>query len=312
MVRLISKFNILIIDIFVYSILLFYTTIYNKKLFIISIPYGRWGNRIMLFSYIISWAKKHNCQIINPSFAEYSEYFRYFKNNKLCFFPYEENIFLTILTLFSTHFERAVKRLTLRKFKLPYCHIVDLENKYKNTSSLNIKYLINNNNIILFHGFLFGERDFSLIDSNRELLNYVFSFTKKINDKCYELKNSVSSDKIIGICMRQGDYKTFLEGKFYLNDSKYLEIIKNLTLIFPDYGIFIACEEMKENFKPDNCIVSYKNPALNLCMLSKCDLLIGPPSTFLTWAAFYNNIEVCYIDNTNWNRECYSFNVTSF
>ena len=312
MVRLISRLNILIVDLFVFLILLFYTAIYNKNLFIISIPYGRWGNRIMLFSYLISWAQKHNCQIINPSFAEYSEYFPYFKNNKLCFFPDEENNFIKILSLFSRHVNKAVKRLTLRKFKLPYCHIVDLENKYKNTNSLNIKSLINDKKIILFHGFLFGERDYTLVDSNRELLNYVFSFTKNINDRCFELRNNISFDKIIGVCMRQGDYKTYLDGKFYLNDSKYLELIKNLTSIFPEYGIFIACEELKENFKPDNSIVSYQNPALNLCMLSKCDFLIGPPSTFLTWAAFYNNIEVCYIDNTNWNRDSYNFNVTSF
>ncbi len=312
MVILISKIKLFILDLLVYSLILSYTIYYNKKLFIISIPYGRWGNRIMLFSYIIAWAKKYNCRIMNPSFSEYSEYFHYFKKNKLCLYPYEVNYFTHFIAFFSTHIEKALERITLRKFKFPYCHTVDLENKYKNTKTLNIKNLLIKNKIILFHGFLFGERDFSLIDSNRKILNHVFSFNKSINNKCFELIKRIKNDKIVGICMRQGDYQNYLDGKFYLNDSKYLELIKNLTSKLPNYGIFIACEEQKENFKPDNCTISFKNPALNMCMLSKCDLLIGPPSTFLTWAAFYNNIKVCYIDNTNWNQEYYEFNITVF
>ena len=40
--------------------------------------------------------------------------------------------------------------------------------------------------------------------------------------------------------------------------------------------------------------------------------LIGPPSTFLTWPAWYNDIPTCYVDRFNWNRENYSFTIPSF
>ena len=81
---------------------------------------------------------------------------------------------------------------------------------------------------------------------------------------------------------------------------------------FPEYRIFVACEELKDDFQLSNAVVSFQNPALNLCILSCCDLLVGPPSTFLTWAAFYQNAKVSYINKYNWDQSKYSFTTTTF
>ena len=76
-----------IFDYFMIFFLLSYSLILNKKIFIIGTPYGRWGNRLMLYSYIISWSEKFNGIVLNPSFIEYEEYFKNFKNNFFGLFP---------------------------------------------------------------------------------------------------------------------------------------------------------------------------------------------------------------------------------
>ncbi len=112
--------------------------------------------------------------------------------------------------------------------------------------------------------------------------------------------------------MRQGDYKDHFNGKLYLTDEEYSGLIRRLQFQYPDHGIFIACEEKKVGFQINKAFISYQNPALNLCILSRCDLLIGPPSTFMTWAAFYQDLYVCYIDKFSWDRKLYSFAPVKF
>ena len=292
--------------------LLFTQLSYKKPLLIISIPYGRWGNRLMLYSYLIAWASKYNCILMNPSFAEYSNYFSYFKNNPIGLVPKNFNFLSHILKLFSNRFKNSLERITLRSDNLPFLYKVDLKSEYINTNEINFSKILHGNKIILFHGFLFGDRDFQLLENQRNYLCQIFSFSKEIQKQCLEVIRIINKKKVIGICMRQGDYKDHFNGKLYLNDEEYGGLISKLQIQYPDHGLFIACEEKKDDFQMSKAVISFQNPSLNLCILSSCDLLIGPPSTFMTWAAFYKDIPVCYVDKSTWNQSRYTFSTTNF
>ena len=60
-----------ITDYIVQATLLLISHILDKKYLLLR-PYGRWGNRLMLFSYIQCWAKKNDCIVFNPSFEDAS------------------------------------------------------------------------------------------------------------------------------------------------------------------------------------------------------------------------------------------------
>lgn len=266
----------------------------------------------MLYSYIISWANKYNCITMNPSFIEYSNYFSFFRNNSIGLVPKKYNFFSDILKLFSNIFQNSLKRITLRSIRLPFLYKIDLEKEYTNTREINFHKILHRNRIILFHGFLFGDRNFKLLENQRKYLNQIFSFSKEIQKQCLGVIRTINKKKVIGVCMRQGDYKDHFNGKFYLTDDAYKHLISNLQIQYPDYGFFIACEESKSDFHISNGYISFQNPALNLCILSSCDLLIGPPSTFMTWAAFNRDSPVCYIDKTNWKQKNYTFAPVKF
>lgn len=312
MILLFKKIYFYIFDLCIYYILILSQLSYRRPIFIITIPYGRWGNRLILYSYIIAWANKYNCIVMNPSFSEYSYSFSYFKNNPLCLLSADYNLCLYIFKLFSNIFQNSLKRTTLRSSNLPSLYKIDLENKFVNTDTIDFPKILSSKRIIFFYGFLFGDRDFSLINNQRKYLSHLFLFSDHIKKKCIEIIKLINKKKIIGVCMRQGDYKDYSKGNFFLSDSEYHNLVSRLQIQYPDHGFFIACEEEKNDFQINNTFISYQNPALNLCVLSYCDILIGPPSTFMTWAAFYRDSAVCYIDKFTWDRQHYTFTPVTF
>ena len=306
------------IDLIILITLNIYARTRRKKLIIISDPYGNWGNRLILFSYAICWAKKHNSMVLNPSFKTYSKYFPHFQENFLCAIPLIIKVNKSIINFFNNLFSHSFARITKRNDFIFTNNINNLclYKKDKNTESHFFNNTLKSKCVVFLSGFLFGNRDFNHIKKNRNALIHYFKFQEFISSEGdlilskFQNKNNL----VIGLCIRQGDYKTHEGGKYYLNDSQYLTIIKILRKQFENnINFFIASEESKPNFPMlDNVIVSCGNPALNIYMLSKCDFLIGPPSTFLTWSSFYKSVPVSYIDNSNWKQHNYSFSSASF
>ncbi len=117
-------------------------------------------------------------------FIEYSNYFSFFRNNSIGLVPKKYNLFSDILKLFSNIFQNSLKRITLRSIRLPFLQKIDLEKEYINTKEINFPEILHRNRIILFHGFLFGDRDFKLVENQRKYLSQLFSFSKEIQKQC--------------------------------------------------------------------------------------------------------------------------------
>lgn len=111
-----------------------------------------------------------------------------------------------------------------------------------------------------------------------------------------------SSDIIIGIHIRRGDYSTHLGGKFYYSFSQYANLCKHLISLFPEKNVkfFIASNEPvdAEALKDINWFSIQKGDAQvvkDLYGLSLCDYIVGPPSSFSRWASFYGEVPICFI-----------------
>jgi len=302
-----------IFDYILIILLLIYSHVINKKIFIIGTPYGRWGNRLMLYSYIISWSKKFNGIVLNPSFIEYQEYFKNFQSNYFGLVPCIKHSKIKFFYFLSIITKESFKRISYRNINIPRIISFDLESENKDYEEKSFQSLLHFNKIIFFRGFLFGKRDFTGVSDLRIYFNHLFEFSDIIERRSEEIINSIKKTKIVGVCMRQGDYKNHFGGKLFLNDYEYKILIDRVLRLFgDDYGVFVACEEMKENPIHHGAYFNYEDPAVNLCTLSKCDYLIGPASTFMTWASFINNVKTCYIDRDNFRTKELVFHETTF
>ena len=132
----------LIFDYLVQFYLLVISYILGKKILVIARPYGRWGNRLMLFAYIQCWAKKNNCVIFNPHSMSMHIILKIFKN-KVAWIP-ENKIIIFIFSMISKVVIQSLIRSTYRRYILPNLWKVDLENDHENFSENLIKkrYLI--------------------------------------------------------------------------------------------------------------------------------------------------------------------------
>lgn len=140
--------------------------------------------------------------------------------------------------------------------------------------------------------------DLSFIEEEKNVLKNLFAPLPDIKnnvDTAFNGWNGVT----VGVHVRRGDYKEHLGGKFYFDDETYLTIIQKIRSELKGQGkneirflicsneSFPAVHEVENLFQiaplfPSDCMT-------DLYALSRCDYIIGPPSTFSQWASFMGN-----------------------
>ena len=237
------KIKFYIIDHIIVLLLLLYSLLTNNKIFIISNPYGRWGNRLMLFSYMIVWAKQYNAIVLNPSFLEYKKYFSHFSANAVGLNPSKFNQIIRFPKCLTIWLNESFKRISYRSIRCKKVNNFDLAKETLNYDGNKFRKLLSSRRITFFHGFLFGKRNFNYINEQRKELKCLFEFSSNILKESRDIIHSIGKPKIVGVCMRQGDYINHFNGKLYLHDHEYVLLIDRVKKLFgDDFGIFVACE----------------------------------------------------------------------
>ena len=100
---------------------------------------------------------------------------------------------------------------------------------------------------------------------------------------------------MIGVAIRKGDFKTWLGGKWYVNDQAFKNIIETAIHQFsPRICSFAFCsdEDIDEKLTGNLfSIVIPPSPPLHLSVLMGCDYIIGTAqSTFIEWSSFLGDV----------------------
>ncbi len=135
-------------------------------------------------------------------------------------------------------------------------------------------------------------------------LNATFDFSKGIRDDVDSqfLANTRGYDITVGVHIRRGDYKYWQCGHYFMDMSQYCTICKNILKLYPNSNLkfFISTNE---NISADDWndidyfVIDQSSAMKDLYGLSKCDLIVGPPSSFSRWAAFIGNKKLCFIQD---------------
>jgi ADP-heptose:LPS heptosyltransferase len=101
---------------------------------------------------------------------------------------------------------------------------------------------------------------------------------------------------IIGVHVRQSDFKDFKSGKYWIPQQRAREIMSEYlgyTNKKHEETCFVICSDQaidESLFQGLNNIVTKKSMGEDLFILSSCDAIIGSDSTFGHFAAYYGNI----------------------
>ncbi|HWA27694.1 MAG TPA: hypothetical protein VG734_18705 [Lacunisphaera sp.] len=103
-------------------------------------------------------------------------------------------------------------------------------------------------------------------------------------------------DLVVGVQIRQSDYRTWNQGRFYFPTSRYVAWIRQLLALHAGrrVAVVVASEEAQDPALFAGLPVHFATGAVNAgghwfeswVELSLCDLVLGPPSTFSATAAW--------------------------
>ena len=105
----------------------------------------------------------------------------------------------------------------------------------------------------------------------------------------------------VGVHIRRGDYHEWCKGAYYYTDDVYIRIMHDLArdAVKRKLAIrFLLCSnEPLEIHQTDLSLIQIQDTdgVTDLYGLSRCDYIIGPPSTYSQWASFYGNVPLCLI-----------------
>jgi len=243
-------------------------------------PYGQTSNNFFQHIHLDSFCKEKGICFFNPFLRKaYSDY-PGLKGNLL-----QEIMYSIILGLRKSGFLSLLRK---KQF--------DIDDPIHQA-------VITNNKILLCKGWLF--RSFDTTIKFRKY--YQNLFDPKIDKRYYKdtfLKKSFSDEVLIGVHIRRGDYKYFTNGVYFYNDNVYIDKIHQLlsclngkshkVLLFSDDKT-LNIKEFKESF--NEVYISNGSETIDHYLMSQCDYLIGPPSTFSLWASYIGETPFFHIEN---------------
>lgn len=258
--------------------------------------YGQLGNRLLTFSNLIAISLDRGWNVHNLSFGTYANHFHYFNGKTVCSWPpNKRSSFLRIIDYpiaseFAKNLLGSRKILNLLQRS---GHLFDAPDE-KELNERDFE----KSTIIGIHSWLvwtawnlkFDELRFVHRSTLLEVFRPIESVVESI-DRTFAAIPAV--DKIVGVHIRRGDYAQWLGGRYYFSHDLYRQMICRITDLMSSLKLHFVIAS-NEPIPPEvtmglsaSCLVG--SEIEDLYSLSRCDVVLGPPSTFADWAAFYGN-----------------------
>ena len=281
----------------------------HPKPVIIVNRFGRMCNRLTITANLMAYCLEYGGRISNPSLLKYGDDFTNLQRNPWGAYPRHSSQSLVSRIPFALTFLRstllpsracqvAFGLLRVLPFRLPAVTLID-----KAGSSLDetgLQSAIGQSSIVFFYRWEFRCPDLVLRHGPaiRDHFRPVQAIETKAKDNVAALRDKV--DIVVGVHIRSGDYRDFKGGRYHHEISQYRAWMTQLAVALAPSSVgFLVCSEaeLDVNLFSDLTVnLGPGDPVGDLIGLSHCDRIIGPPSTFGQWAAFYGGIPIWFVD----------------
>ena len=241
-------------------------------------------NNLLQYAHVYAWGREHGRTTIAMRFSYKYKFFK-ISRTRLASFP---------LYLFAKYMS-ALRLLPTASFKHSDCDHAALERK-----------MLRHRNIVVSGWFV---RYYDLFLKYRHEICDLFTIDPRYTDPVRERMRSIDGADIstvrLGVHIRRGDYAVWKGGMYCYDDERYAAFIRRFAAMFAGKSVHVylstndgsvSAERYHELSGGVKVHLLGGSPAEDLFMLSECDYLIGPPSTFSLVAAMYRNIPLCRMD----------------
>ncbi len=277
----------------------------KKKIIILQNDGGELANQLWTFTSVYAYCLEKDFDCQNYSFFEYGQYFDIPINNKLIKFlffkPFKNHRARrnNPKNKFWRFFYKIYAKTFIYFFKNRVASSINSDGKkiyLSPTEENDLLIKIENDTLpIYFSGWLFRNPE-GLIKYRKEIINYFKPkkiYTKTAEIKIEKLKNKYKN--VIGIHVRQDDYKIFKNGLYLISQKRVSEILNEYLISTGKNSqntmfAFTSDGPINKNlFKKYNITINKGNPIEDLYLLSLCDTIIGSNSSFGNFAAYYGD-----------------------
>ncbi|NVO02182.1 MAG: alpha-1,2-fucosyltransferase [Bacteroidetes bacterium] len=268
---------------------------------------GGWlANKLFIFANFIAWAEEHKIEISFPSFKKYAHFFitsSHIYNPNISSQNKNVNKPSSKFSLFLVDLGYRIARICFRlklNNNIVSCYYLD-HGKELLMDDQHFSQM-KKSKVAFFQGWLFRVPT-EIFQKHKNKVKEHFQITRNNAETIDRILNPLfgPNNLIIGVHIRQGDYKTFENGKYYYSKDIYNKQMQQIILLFASKNVkFLICSDEKQyekDFPGLEVFISNEHYITDLYILSRCNFIIGPPSSFSMWASFYGNVPLCLIEN---------------
>lgn len=283
----------------------------NAAVIVLVRNFGQLGNRLLLSAHLIAAAREYGVPFLNPSFAEYAQYFSSTANDLWCRYPSvtAHSFHQTLTRPLSRRLAYRAAYLTgkalwqCQRFGMPVPMIRLRGNETCDLSSDSFRRRAQATTPLLLSGW--GFRSEPLLAKHAAAVRAHFEILPRHRDRVSSLMDCIGrgSKPIIGVHVRHGDYATFENGRFFFSVAQYVSAMQRIRqqLVVPDPTFFVCSNVPLDRKDFGDLQVHFGTGHLveDMYSLAETDFLIGPPSTFTGWASFYGNVPLQFMETAD-------------
>jgi hypothetical protein len=288
----------------------------NPKLFTVGRRCGRLANRLILFANLIALAEEQGHRLVNFTFHSYAGLFVATRRNVCCRYPvpkrrsWMDAVPGAAAVIEKTRMFYLLTRIASvlnQRFPIFGNAVVTLcDSKEHPVTFLDgpeLQEKIRPAGIVFVYGWRFRAPD--LVRKHGDKIRAYFQPVEQYDHPGREAVARLRQDAdiVIGVHIRQGDYRRWYGGKYFYPAARYAAWMGELAAQFPARKVaFLVCSDEPRHageFPGLSVGFGTDSPVSDLYALARCDFILGPKSTFSQWASFYGEKPLLHLGDSN-------------
>ncbi|QDV44585.1 Glycosyl transferase family 11 [Stieleria neptunia] len=257
----------------------------------------------MLYANLIAAARHYGVELRNPCFAEYANLFPSTRHDLWCRYdrhlnrstsdiepgqvpsPRRRGILMNgIHALTNAMNTVGLRHYPAKVIRLRSGQVCDLEGDQFRSA-------VDSGRTMLLQGWCFrGPR---LLQQHWSQIRDFFAISPSDQEAIGRTLDQArrESDLVVGVHIRRGDYAQFRGGRYCFDDHLYAQWMHSVCEQLPGRKVqFLVCSHEQLNLKNFSGLHITRGPGSalrDMYALAETDWMMGPPSTFTTWAAYF-------------------------
>jgi hypothetical protein len=267
------------------------------------------GNRLFTFAQFIANAIEQHYAVLNPAFFDFAHFFESTRRNLLCRYPapiplpapgrLRRGLFHGVQRLKTKSQHSGWLRRWVGLLDITETH--DRQNLAYDLTQPEFGALIRASPILIVGGW--GFRDYTAIHRQAGIIRRYFTPLAVYRAHVAHVLSEARRDceVLVGVHIRQGDYATFLRGRYFFQTAEYVALMQRALDLWPGQRVrFFICSNVPqpaEQLSPIPYCLGSGHVIEDLYALAGCDFLIGVSSTYSGWASYYGQVPMFKFDD---------------